>query len=86
MMSLEYHKEDQGDDMSEPSKKEVVSQMLKELEKAIHEVVDKGKADNYSPLDLIHAAVQEVVMMSVQQQAMEKLFDENDGDEGSTIN
>ena len=47
--------------------------MLKEIEKLINKSIDEGKAEPYTPLDLIYLAVNEVVMVA---QEMDKLTDD----------
>lgn len=67
----------------ESNKRDVVSMMLKEIEKVIHRAIDEGKAEEYTPLDLIFMAVNEVVAMAHQMQGVTDDFDSDDDTSGA---
>lgn len=64
--------------MPEMSKKEIVSAMLKEIEKLIHKAIDEGKVEPYTPLDLIYMAVNEVIMVAQEMTMLTDDFENND--------
>lgn len=66
-----------------PDKKQTVSLMLKELEKIIHQAIDDGRAEPYTPLDLIFMAVQEVAAMAMQIQQVADDFENDDDTSGA---
>jgi uncharacterized protein YktA (UPF0223 family) len=64
--------------MDTTEKKEGVSHLLKEIEKLIHKGIDTGKLDEYSPLELVHLAIHEVVNVAIAEQQLDEAFDKDD--------
>ena len=61
--------------------------MLQEIEKVIHQAIDDGKTEDYTPLDLIFMAVSEIGAMAMQLQKVSDDFDTDDdsGNGGGTL-
>lgn len=64
--------------MAELSKKEIVTAMLKEIEKVIHKAIDDGRVEPYTPLDLIYMATNEIIMVAQEMQNLTDDFENND--------
>lgn len=71
----------------EVDKKVVVTIMIKEIEKVIHQAIDDGKTEEYTPLDLIIMAVNEIASLAAQMQNMTDDFDSDDtNNSGDVVN
>lgn len=66
----------------EQDKKQVVSIMLKEIEKVIHQAINDNKTGEYTPLDLIIMAVNEIGAIAMQMQNVTDDFDSDDSNNG----
>ena len=67
-------------------KKEVVTNILDEIEKAIHKNIDEGRVDEYTPLDLIYMAIVEIIQAATHIQDDLDDFDKDDGKRGGKLN
>lgn len=61
-------------------KKINVQLLLKEIEKVIHKAIDAGKVEEYTPLDLVYLAVQEITAVAMEMQMLDEAFDKDDKD------
>jgi hypothetical protein len=64
--------------MDNTEKKEGVTILLKEIEKVIVKAIDNGKVEEYTPLDLVYLAVQEIAQVAAEMQMMDEVFDKDD--------
>ena len=64
--------------MDNTEKKEGVQILLKEIEKIIVKAIDEGRVAEYTPLDLVYLAVQEIATVAAEMQMMDEVFDKDD--------
>lgn len=64
-------------------KKEAVKKLLEELNKVINKAIDENRVDEYTPLDLVYMAVQELASMAMSMQKVADDFDNDDDTSGA---